>query len=134
MTISQRIQSLLATEANQTPFPKKLLPGVTLSVVVSSKLDATLPSERPMYAEYRDSLCPTGYDTNYSFLSSVYPKDFEYLYDPVDDLAVDHWRLRRLTEGRGMLVLSVEAPTALKERGIMTTLAFPEVILDLFYT
>jgi hypothetical protein len=134
MTIIHRIQSLLATEVAQASFPKRVAPGTTLFVSSPSGNGVVVEDDRRPYPGYRDTLCPTGYDTNYSFLSSVYPEDFEYLYDPVEDLAIDHGKLRNLTEECGMIVLSVEAPTTLKERGIATTLAFPEVILDQFYT
>lgn len=124
----QTLETLLSNLATAPPETVRVAEVVLTRALANTE---DIPTE---YAEYNDTHCPPGYLTNYAFHSMVYPKEFDYLYDPVEGLAVDHDDLRRLTETNGKTVVTVEAPSALKRVGIMTVPAFPITILDRFYS
>ncbi|ASP97017.1 hypothetical protein GOC87_04670 [Sinorhizobium meliloti] len=85
------------------------------------------------FRTFQDVPTPMGYDTAFSYFSLRQPEAFSLLDDPVNDVEADLGKLTLRTLAKGKEVKIVEAPSALKERGIRQTLAFPLLIMAKYY-
>lgn len=85
------------------------------------------------FRPFQDVATPPGYDTAFSYFSSRLPEAFDLLYDPVIDVEADLGKLTLRTLLKGKEIKIVQAPSALRERGIRQTLAFPLLIMARYY-
>ena len=93
-----------------------------------------LPLAAPAdHSLYQDANVPHGYDTAYGYLSRTNPEAFDFLVEPVTAVAEEHPLLLEQTWRSGLVAVEVEAPAAVREFGVETTLAFPVKVLRRFY-
>jgi hypothetical protein len=92
-----------------------------------------LPPEVNQFSAYQTTKTPRGYETAHSYFSQHNPEAFWLLPDAVQEVYADLGPLTVMTLEKGREVIVVDAPSALQERGVHKTLAFPEVILRRFY-
>ncbi|RVH29557.1 hypothetical protein [Sinorhizobium meliloti] len=72
---------------------------------------------------------PVQYDTVYGYFSRRFPDVFDRLDDPITYLGNDIEALVIRSFDMGRICKIVEAPKALRERGVERVLAFPHVVL-----
>jgi hypothetical protein len=85
------------------------------------------------FRPFQDVVTPPGYDTAFSYFSLRLPEAFDLLDDPVNDVEADLGKLTLRTLLKGKEIKIVHAPSALRERGIRQTLAFPLLIMAKYY-
>ena len=85
------------------------------------------------FSEFQGTTKVRGYGTAYAYFSRNLPEAFRMLVDPVLETGSDFGALTIRTLDAGKQVIVVEAPTALKKRGILRTLGFPIGVLNRFY-
>ena len=85
------------------------------------------------FLAFQTSTKVRGYGTAYAYFSRNLPEAFAMLTDPVRETEADFGALTIRTLDQGRQVIVVEAPVALKDRGIQRTLAFPIGVLNRFY-
>lgn len=84
--------------------------------------------------DYIDDDAPDGYRTAYTHFAIDWAEVFPDLEDPITAIAEeDHPELFAMAERGGYEIINVEAPTALKRRGIDKVAAFPLELLWRFY-
>lgn len=76
---------------------------------------------------------PVQYDTVYGYVSRRFPDVFDRLEDPITYLGNEIEALVIRSFDMGRLFKVVEAPKALRARGIERVLAFPHVVLVRHY-
>jgi len=92
-----------------------------------------LPPENNQFSAFQTTRKPRGYETAHSYFSQHNPEAFWLLLDAAQEVDADLGPLTVMTLEKGREVIVVDAPTALQERGVYKTLAFPELILRRFY-
>lgn len=82
------------------------------------------------YTSFQDAPVPPGFETAYAYFSRENPEAFDWLEDPETAIADGaHPDLFVVAERYGLKTIEVEAPTALKKRGIEKVAAFPMQVL-----
>lgn len=76
---------------------------------------------------------PIQYDTVYGYFSRRFPDVFDQLNDPIGYLSNDIEAIVIRSFDMGRIFKIVEAPKALRERGVERVLAFPQVVLARHY-
>lgn len=91
--------------------------------------------QRRKFAEPADYQSPTpiGYDTPIGYVFSRTPRMAELIRDIAIFVDVDEPILSELALEQGHPICTVEAPSVLRDRGIKSVLAFPEIILREHY-
>lgn len=86
------------------------------------------------YPSFQDAPVPPGFDTAYAYFSRANPEAFEWLEDPETAIADGaHPELFAMAKLHRFATIEVEAPSALKRRGIDKVAAFPMELLWRYY-
>ena len=117
------------------PVAWKTLPlKMNISKMVGALIDKTAAGVKTEtsagYSHFTDNPPPAGYETAIGFVATRNPESLDFLEDPIAAVSAEHEALFELCMKKGLPVVETTAPSALRERGIKRTYAFPLEILE----